>query len=245
MDEHLLLQRDTDVFERQYHSVRLNEQRIYSNEEIALLPEISPSHIHYTEWTIRKKSCNRFLDFLRKKNKKLNILEAGCGNGWLAAKISEIENASVTGIDINRIELMQAVTVFEKRESLRFIYGDLNAPGLAPHSFDVIVFASSIQYFSSLENIISTALLLLNKNGEIHIFDTPFYNERKIANASKRTKAYYASLGFREMSDYYFHHSIKELGSFGYTILYSPQSVFNKWKKKEYPFHWIMIKPKK
>jgi len=244
MGDNVFLQKKMDAFERQYHNVRLTEQRIYSNEEIAMLPEISSSHIHYDEWKIRKKSSDRFLKFLSEKNKKLNILEAGCGNGWLAAKMASLKNANVTGIDINRIELMQAVTAFEKKENLHFLYGDLSSSGLTPHSFDVIVFASSIQYFASLENIINNALLLLNENGEIHIIDTPFYNGYEVANASKRTKEYYSSLGFKEMSDYYYHHSIKELHHFNYKILYSPSSIFSKLKKKQYPFHWIVIKQK-
>jgi SAM-dependent methyltransferase len=244
MGDNLFLQKKMEAFERQYHNVRLTEQRIYSNEEIAMLPEISPFHIHYAEWNIRKKSCDRLLEFLTKKNKKLNILEAGCGNGWLAAKMAAIKNANVTGIDINRIELMQAVTAFEKRENLHFLYGDLSNSGLAQHSFDVIVFASSIQYFSSLENIINAALLLLNEDGKIHIIDTPFYSDCEVANASRRTEDYYASLGFQEMAEYYFHHSIKELRPFNYKILYNPLAIFNKWKNKQYPFPWIVIKRK-
>jgi 2-polyprenyl-3-methyl-5-hydroxy-6-metoxy-1,4-benzoquinol methylase len=244
MGDNLFLQKKMDAFERQYHNVRLTEQRIYSNEEIAMLPEISPSHIHYAEWNIRKKSCDRLVQFLTKKNKKLNILEAGCGNGWLAAKMAAIKNANVTGIDINRIELMQAVTAFEKRDNLHFSYGDIRTSGLTQHSFDVIVFASSIQYFSSLENIINAALLLLNEDGEINIIDTPFYSDYEVANASKRTEEYYASLGFREMSEYYFHHSIKELRQFNYKVLYNPSAIIGRWKKKQFPFHWIIIKQK-
>ncbi len=233
-----------DAFEKQYYDVRLNEQRLYTNEEIAKLPDIISTHRYYEEWNIRRRSCERLLNFLNKKSKRLNILEVGCGNGWLAAKMLGIRYANVTGIDINRLELMQAVTVFEKKEDLRFIYGDLSQSGLAPHSFDVIVFASSLQYFSSLENIIAASLQLLSQNGEIHIIDSPFYSEHETANAFKRSEAYFASLGFHGMSDYYFHHCLKELRHFKYKVLYNPSSIFNRYKKKAFPFYWITIKQK-
>jgi len=242
MTENLLIQKKLDAFEKHYHSLRLAEKRIYSNDEIVKLPEISADHLHYNEWLIRKKSSERFIDFLKKKNRKLNILEAGCGNGWLAAKMSQIENANVTGIDINRMELMQAVTAFEKRDNLHFVYGGINSSVLMPASYDVIVFASSLQYFSSLNSIIDTALKLLTVDGEIHIIDTPFYNGKEIGNASKRTTEYYTGIGFHEMKDFYFHRSLKELQSFNNKILYNPSSLINRFKKKDYPFHWIMIK---
>ncbi len=244
MKENLLPQNKMDAFETHYHSLRVTEKRIYSNEEIAKLPEIPFEHPHYKEWLIRKNSSKRFIDHLKKKSKKLHILEAGCGNGWFAAKMSEIENADVTGIDINRMELMQAVTAFDKKEKLHFVYGDISHSGLTKHSFDVVLFASSIQYFSSLTEIINTALHLLNENGEIHILDTPFYSGQEIHNATKRTEQYYAGIGFQQMTDFYFHHSVKELKQFDYKILYNPWSLANRFKKKDYPFPWIMIKQK-
>ncbi len=242
MVEKLLIQKNLDAFETHYHSLRLAEERIYSNDEIVRLPEIAADYLHYNEWLIRKNSSERFINFLKKKNKKLNILEAGCGNGWLAAKMSEIRNTSVTGIDINRMELMQAVTVFDKRDNLHFVYGDINSSGLTAGAYDVILFASSLQYFSSLNDIINAALKLLTADGEIHIIDTPFYHGKEINNASRRTTEYYAGIGFQEMKDFYFHRSVKELRSFNYKILYNPSYIINRFKKKDYPFHWIVIK---
>ncbi|HXB43544.1 MAG TPA: class I SAM-dependent methyltransferase [Puia sp.] len=244
METNVSLQKELDAFERQYLHVRLTENRIYSISEILMLPEISSSHVHCAEWGIRKKSCERLLRFLQAKNKELNILEAGCGNGWLAAKMAATINAKVTGVDINRMELMQAVTAFERIANLKFLYGDLRTSGLPQHSFDVILFASSVQYFDSVEKIINAALQLLKKDGEIHIMDTPFYAPREVSKASRRTTEYYRAIGFNEMQGYYFHHSIKELHPYNYKILFNPSSIMGKWKKKQYPFHWIVIKQK-
>src|SRR5580700_8334304 len=109
------------AFERNYHELRLSEKRIYTDNQIAKLPEIEASHVHHVEWNFRKRSSGQLIALLKKKNKKLNILEVGCGNGWLSAKLAQIVDVQVTGIDINKIELIQAVTVFGNKQNLDFI----------------------------------------------------------------------------------------------------------------------------
>ena len=162
-----------------------------------------------------------------------------------SAKLSRNRKCKSTGIDINRIELMQAVTAFEKKENLHFIYGDIRNAGLKSHAYDIIIFASSLQYFSSLLEIITKALLLLNEDGEIHIIDTPLYDKNEIDNAATRTKNYYISIGFEEMSNYYFHHTLADLHQFNYKIIYNPKNIFSKLKKINQPFHQIIIKQKR
>jgi ubiquinone/menaquinone biosynthesis C-methylase UbiE len=245
MIDNISTENNSGVFEIHYHNVRLSEQRIYSNQQIAKLPDIESDHVHAREWMVRKKSSEQLIQLLKKKKTKLNILEVGCGNGWLSAKLSDIENATVTGIDVNRIELMQAVTTFEKKNNLHFIYGDIRTTQLRSHAYDIIVFAASIQYFPSLFEIITKALSLLNDDGEIHIIDTPLYDKNEIENAAMRTKNYYISLGFEAMSSYYFHHSLADLHQFNYKIIYDPKSIFSKLKKINQPFYHLIIKQKK
>jgi 2-polyprenyl-3-methyl-5-hydroxy-6-metoxy-1,4-benzoquinol methylase len=245
MIENISIENNSGIFEENYHNVRLSEQRIYSNQQIAKLPDIGADHVYAHEWAVRKRSSEQLTALLKKKKTKLNILEVGCGNGWLSAKLADIDNATVTGIDINRIELTQAVTTFEKKNNLHFVYGDIRTPELTSHAYDIIVFAASLQYFASLTEIITKALLLLNDDGEIHIVDTPLYDKNEIDNAAMRTKNYYISLGFEVMSDYYFHHSLADLNQFNYTIIYDPNSIFSKLKKINQPFYHVIIKQKK
>ncbi|MGZ3765304.1 MAG: class I SAM-dependent methyltransferase [Mucilaginibacter sp.] len=225
-------------FEDLYIAVRQQERRIYTDEQLQLLPDID--HVYYDEWKIRKRSSERLTTYLERKRKYLRILEVGCGNGWLSAKMAGIPNTRVTGLDINQVEIEQANRVF-KKDNLDFIYDSFNDNTFDNDRFDVIVFAASLQYFPSVINILKQSLVILNRGGEIHIIDTPFYNPIEVDKADQRSRRYYAALGFPEMADHYFHHSISEFWGFKYQILFNPDSIFNRLFKKD-PFYWITIR---
>ena len=82
----------------------------------------------------------------------------------------------------------------------------------------------------------------LTENGEIHFLDSHFYHHSAIEEAKQRTKDYYASLGFPELSNYYYQHSIEDLEPFGFIVLQDPGSWKNKLTVAKNPFHWIVIK---
>lgn len=229
-----------DNFEDLYIRVRNLEKRVYSDDEVRLLPDIHASHIHSKEWQIRKTTANRIITYLKKKNKALKILEVGCGNGWLSAKLAGIKNTTVTGIDINNLELNQAKRVF-KKPNLNFICDHIRPDTFGDIRFDVIVFAASIQYFESFEAIMNTSLSILNKDGEVHVADTNFYRANETNSAIERTKDYYTALGYPELAAYYFHRRLNELDKFNHRILSNPRSLLNRLKHKN-PFYWIKIR---
>jgi ubiquinone/menaquinone biosynthesis C-methylase UbiE len=227
------------LFSEQYIALRRKETRIYTDSEVLLLPEISGDHMHAKEWQIRKRSCSRLMNYLRQRG-SLKILEVGCGNGWLSHQLSTLPGSHVTGMDINELELNQAKRVFFDYKNLSFIYEDLrHLSGNA--SFDIVVFAASIQYFKSLDETINIALKSLGRGGELHIIDSPFYNLKDIAGARNRTKEYFSKTGFHEMENYYFHHSIESLQGFHYTFLHNPYSLGNKFFRNRNLFFWVRI----
>ncbi len=232
---HQILKMD---FEDLYIAVRQQEKRVYTDEQLQLLPDID--HIYYDEWKIRKRSSERLTAYLEKKHKFLRILEVGCGNGWLSAKLSDIPNTRVTGLDINQVEIEQANRVF-KKPNLEFIYDSFNENTFDYEKFDVIVFAASLQYFPSVVNVLKQALTILKNGGEVHIIDTPFYNPPEAEKADERSCKYYSALGYPEMAAHYFHHSISEFWGFNYEVLFNPSNVFNRLFKKD-PFYWITIR---
>jgi len=123
-----------------------------------------------------------------------------------------------------------------------FHYADIHSAFLQDRKFDVIVFAASIQYFSSVEEILNAAFLLLDTGGEIHLIDTHLYKTKELEAARQRSAAHFTSLGFAGMSSKYFHHSLEDLMQFHPTILFNPFSFKNRFFRNESPFYWICIK---
>jgi ubiquinone/menaquinone biosynthesis C-methylase UbiE len=228
-------------FESLYTQLRQKEGRIYTDKEVAKLPQISETHTHYKEWQLRKESSKKLIDYLKKRKSPINILEAGCGNGWLSAKLSAIKGSSVTGIDINTVELDQAKRVFDHIPGLQFKYGSINELKEGETEFDVIVFAAAIQYFHPLKKIIGAAMKYLSHTGEIHIIDSPFYTLSELGAARERSFLYYESAGFPDMANCYFHHNLDDLDQYNYSILYDPTSLFNRFLRNKNPFYWIRI----
>jgi ubiquinone/menaquinone biosynthesis C-methylase UbiE len=226
----------TPDFEQLYSAVRTHERKVYTDAQLQSLPDF---YIHSKEWEIRKHSSTRLLHHLQKKRKFLKILEVGCGNGWLAAKMANLPGTYVTGIDVNHAEITQAARVF-RTPNLEFIYDSFNENTFDRERFDVIVFAASLQYFPSVVTVLQQAERVLNRGGEIHVIDTPFYDPEHAAIAAKRCRSYYNDMGIPEMADHYFHHSISEFWGFNFRVLFNPDSLFNRLFKKD-PFYWIAI----
>lgn len=230
------------TFGQQYISLREKEQRIYTPGQVAQLPEISKDHVHYQEWLVRRHSCDRLLTYLAEQQRPLDILESGCGNGWLSAKISGIKNAIVTGIDVNETELAQARSVFATQENLTYSFGDIRDQSFTDKRYDIILFAASVQYFPSLNDILQCAVSLLKPGGEVHLLDTHFYTAAEVPAARERTRQYYHKMGFPEMSNFYFHHQLSALDGFNYTILFDPRRLINRLLHRKDRFYWVRIR---
>ena len=230
------------AFEKIYLDARQKENRIYSDEQVARLPYVERSHIHFKEWSVRKRSAFRLAKYLNSKKKPLSIFEVGCGNGWLCGLLADLKNSVVIGNDINNLELNQAKRVFCGKPGLKFESGDwTNMDSL--RKFDIIVFAASIQYFPSFDNTIINAFSFLKPGGEIHILDSPFYDPGELEKARQRSHIYYESLGKCEMKAYYFHHVLDSLNGFKYKILFNPDNFISKIIFTKDPFPWICITP--
>lgn len=235
----------TGEFEKVYTDLRKKEGRMYTDEEVARLPVIARSHMHFKEWQMRKQSCDRLVKYLEKKNeagRPFKLLEAGCGNGWLSHQLAVIPGITVIGSDINFVELQQAGRVFSEILNLHFIYGNIEADLFGEKQFDAVIFAASIQYFPDLASTINKALRLLKPGGEIHVLDSPFYAVRERRAAKQRSVIYYESIGFPEMAEAYFHHCIEELAGFDHKFLYDPDSLYHKLLPNKNIFPWIRIR---
>lgn len=232
-------------FEALYLSVRRQEGRLYTDEIVQKLPKVDDSDLHFKEWRVRSASAERLVDYLSRKTSPLRILEVGCGNGWLTNQISKHIDCRVYGLDINETELKQAARVFGSSSNLSFLYGNLFEDILPGGSFDVILLASSAQYFSDLKLVLKRLQGFLDKHGEINICDSPFYGYGELADARRLSIDYYDSLGFPQMARQYHHHTIDELADFKVATLHNPSSLTQRLKrildKPTSPFPWFRI----
>jgi ubiquinone/menaquinone biosynthesis C-methylase UbiE len=235
-----------DLREREkiYIEVRKKEQRLYADDAVKRFPAIDKKHILVNEWRIRADSYYRLEKYITDKNKELEILDLGCGNGWMSNRISSIEKTRVTGLDVNMEELEQASRVFNEKNNLQFIYGDVFDRGLNLPIFDLIICASSVQYFQDLSILIERLFEFLNDSGEIHIIDSPIYDEGNAVKAKERSTEYYKNTGVERMATFYHHHTIGELKNYSYKItgdnlLAKIKMKFNRNKAGRFP--WIII----
>jgi protein-L-isoaspartate O-methyltransferase len=231
-------------FEEQYLAIRRAEQRVYSDPLVRMLPVIEPFHPHFAEWQQRSRSAIRISTYLSEKANTGRILEIGCGNGWLANLIATRTHHQVIATDINSPELEQAMRVFH-RNNLEFVIADGCEPIPGEQPYDYILFAASIQYFSSLSSIINSCMERLNPSGELHIMDTRFYKANAVAEARERTRIYYQSLGYPQMLSNYFHHSLEELRAYHPDFLLNPSAFINRLTGAQHEFPWIRIRKSK
>lgn len=239
-----ILSEINDIFESVYLKVRAEENRIYSDDEVNKLPFASNSNPHYREWLLRTRSFIRFQDYLKTKNDNLNILDLGCGNGWLSGYLAKGFNHKFYCVDVNLTELKQGARVF-KLENVKFVYANILNANFKANLFDLIILNASIQYFPEFSILFDMLLTILKPDGEINIIDSPFYTREQLGGARERTVAYYKSIGFLDMAKYYFHHCYEDLKKYKYTIMFNPNSVSVKLKrmlwKKDSPFPWIRL----
>ncbi len=216
-----------DSYEKMLLKIKTIEKRIYTDEEAKLLPFASKLNPHKEEWNLRVKSFLRFKNYLSQKKSGLNILNLGCGTGWFAAQILREQDHNFFCVDINLQELQQGARIFSS-ENLKFIYADIFLVKFPRSSFDMVIMDSSIQYFSDLSNLMRELFYLLHPYGEIHIIDSPFYKDEELEIVKDKTNKYYELLGFPEMKERYFHHSLKSIKNLNYSFLYNPNTITNK-----------------
>jgi 2-polyprenyl-3-methyl-5-hydroxy-6-metoxy-1,4-benzoquinol methylase len=197
-----------------YVSLRQREGWLYSDEEVRMLPHTTAGMHHKKEWAVRARSARRFRQFVAAKT-PLRLLEVGCGNGWLSHYLAQVPGIHVTGIDINRPELVQAARVF-KKPNLEFIETRLEELHTPP--FDIVLFAASFQYFSNVREVLDAAFGQLKPSSAIHIIDTHFYPDGERASARARSAAYFDAQEAGAMSSYYFHHCLSDMAPYKYRV---------------------------
>ena len=230
-----------------YLQARSREGRLLPDQLVAGLPDLPSGHPLHQEWRQRADSADRLCAYLRAQHRALRLLDAGCGNGWLAHRLAAIDGTTVIGVDLDGVELDQARRVFGGRPHVEFVAGDLldGVPDVgAP---DVVVLASVIQYLGELGDVLDALLALMRPGAEIHVVDSPIYRRADVAAARERTRRHYAVVGVPQMALHYHHHCWDELAGVAFDVLYRPDDWRHRAERRllrrpRSPFPWIRIR---
>ncbi|MCO6450276.1 MAG: class I SAM-dependent methyltransferase [Caldilineales bacterium] len=229
-----------------YLRVRELEGRLLDDAAARRLPRVAADDSLAKEWIMRADSAGRLRDYFAKQEGPLDVLDLGCGNGWMSHWLAQTPGLQVLGIDVNLSELEQGARVFADVESLRFAYADIFDRALPAASFDRIVMAASLQYFANMRTLVLRLFELLQPQGEIHILDTPFYDEAGIEPARERTAGHYRQMGVPEMTEFYHHHLWSSIQAFNPAILYDPAGPGQRVRRVflaqlRSPFPWLRL----
>lgn len=228
-----------------YVAVRRREGRLLDDDVVARLPDTDPAMPLAPEWRLRRQSSERLLRRLAAASRPLRIVDAGCGNGWLAHRLSRLDGSVVAAFDINEVELEQGRRVFGAATNLTFHSGDVEAATLPLPEPDVIVAASVLQYVADPAALLRRWRGLLGRGGAIHVLDTPLYTAAGIAAARERSLAHYTELGMPEMAAAYHHHPWAILDGLQARIRSRPDSWRARARSRlglsQSPFPWIEI----
>ncbi|HEV7677541.1 MAG TPA: class I SAM-dependent methyltransferase [Candidatus Dormibacteraeota bacterium] len=227
-----------------YLRARRVEGHLLPDEIVAALPSVPRDHPLHDEWLLRADSSARLLAYLSTKRGPLRIVDAGCGNGWLAHRIAGIEGASVVGVDVNEVELDQARRVFGEHPTLRFLAHDFAASPLPVEPLDIVVLASAVQYVAAPGALIARLLAALQPGGEVHVIDTPVYDDGALAAARLRTARHYAQIGVPEMIGAYHHHAWSAFAALPMEVLHDRTGAVHRmaWRRlhrRHSPFPWL------
>ncbi len=228
-------------FEKAYLSIREREKRVLSIKEIKKLPYPDKNSGDYELWKIRRKNINRFLKHLAEKGEGLKILDIGCGNGFFSNLMAGKKN-KVLAVDVNLTELKQAAFAFPNPD-IKWYYADILSDTLPEKGFDLITFCTSFHYFDNPPLLLKACLSFLKKNGEIHIIDSPFYDEAGKNSAKQNSEKHFEKMEVMEMKNYYHHNSFSVLDGFNYEFMYRRKSILKRvLRMSDSPFPWIVLK---
>jgi ubiquinone/menaquinone biosynthesis C-methylase UbiE len=111
-------------------------------------------------------------------NRLSHVLDVGCGNGKIAEYISDITQASVTGIDYIPEAIMLATQrTADRRYRLNFIVGNLEILDFRPMTFDAVISIDSIFFGRQMKTTLAGLSAVLKPTGRMAIFNGDYLND--------------------------------------------------------------------
>ncbi len=109
-----------------------------------------------------------------------NILDIGCGAGYISSYISDYYKSKVTGIDIDVGAIEHAKATFSGNTALNFCVLDGNEIAYEEQSFDLICFIDTLYFTSTIEKLrllLEKSYKMLKPHGKLVVFWANYPNE--------------------------------------------------------------------
>lgn len=192
----------------------------------------------------RAKVTNRAVLEIFKKEGKMKILDAGCGEGYLCRLLAK-QGHKLTGIDFCP-DLIEAAQKLEKEKPLgiKYLSGDFRATNLPAGSFNAIVSHQTIHEINNPQKAFQEFKRLLKKKGRlVLLFIHPCFDvepEKYFAKV-KIKKSYYLVSGIKSPSSYFYLHlplsqwtAYLKKGGFTIKKIEEPQPSKNLFRKNKW-----------
>lgn len=186
------------------------------------LPFVPKSHPAQLAWARRAFAYERLANLIRLTAGHVRILDLGCGNGWMAARLATVPKVEVWAVDIAQFQIAQAQRLFGGKSNLHFLRADIFRDSLPQSEFEMIILMGAAQFFPDLGALFGQLREILSPKGKIYLLGEAFYFLRRIEAEKARLYAEFDALGVPEMRNFYHFHSVEELAVLGARCLYDP-----------------------
>jgi ubiquinone/menaquinone biosynthesis C-methylase UbiE len=154
-------------------------------------------------WAMRAKSYRyferRILAPLEKSvNRPLHILDLGAGNGWMSFRMS-LRNHVCYALDIFRDERDGLLAARHYAQKFPLIEAEFDQLPFGPHTFDLIVYNSSLHYSTDYFSTLAEARRCLRPSGMVVVLDSPVYRRQEHGElmVAERHATFQRQYGFR------------------------------------------------
>lgn len=140
---------------------------------------------------VQKKMKDILIEFMLQNNKDTlkvkNVLEIGCGTGYLTRALTELfPSAHITAVDIAPGMITEIKPKF-KNNSVDFICGDIEEMNLN-NTYDIIISNATFQWFNYMPITIKKLYTALTPNGMLCFSIFGKYTFRELNECFERTK---------------------------------------------------------
>ena len=136
--------------------------------------EALQAYYHVSRWPIFTYERHIVLKALSKIKPNGQMVDVGCGPGYLAAQISQkFPDVKIAGLDINELTLKNAKRTWspDVYPGLEFLTGDAQQLPFPDNSLDFIVSSLSLHHWPDAQTVFQEIFRTLKPGGKVLIFD--------------------------------------------------------------------------